>query len=422
MPSSPSGALEAVGGEGVAETLLPNGVRVLSESMRGVRSVSAGVWVRHGAAHDADETSGASHMLEHMVFKGTRRRSARDIALSLEVLGGSLDAYTTREHTGYHARVLDEALPLALDVLADITNEPRLSDADLELEREVILEEIAEVEDTPDDLVFELHGERLWPGNPFGRSILGTRDTVAGIPGDAIRALHRRAHTGRNLVVAAAGSVDHGTLVEHAERLFGGLPQGDRVGPAPAPGPSVTGDQRVERDTAQSHVVFGTGLPGHAHPDRYPLVLLSSWLGGGMSSRLFQRVREELALCYTVFTWQTFHAGCGAGGVYLATRRGSEERAVEAVRGELARLAGEGLPADELAQAKAQVKGQVMLSLESTGARLHRLSAFALHEEPWIGLDDLLARVEAVSADEVAAAAARYFDPGAHLVVRLGPP
>ena len=405
----------------MAETVLPNGVRVLSEAMPGVRSVSAGVWVRHGAAHDADVVSGASHMLEHMVFKGTRRRSARDIALSLEVLGGSLDAYTTREHTGFHARVLDEALPLALDVLADITTEPRLSDTDLELEREVILEEIAEVEDTPDDLVFELHGERLWPGNPFGRSILGTRETVAALPGDAIRSLHARAYTGSNLVVAAAGNVEHESLVEHARRLFGALPSGDRKGPAPPPGPSVRGDERVERETVQSHVVFGTGLPGHAHADRYPLVLLSSWLGGGMSSRLFQRVREELALCYTVFTWQTFNAGCGLGGVYLATRRGSEERAVEAVRGELARLAGEGLPADELAQAKEQVKGQVMLSLESSGARLHRLSAFALHEEPWMGLDDLLARVEAVTDDEVAEAAGRYFAPEAQLVLRLGP-
>lgn len=405
----------------MAETVLPNGVRVLSEAMPGVRSASAGVWVRHGAAHDAEEVSGASHMLEHMVFKGTRRRSARDIALSLEVLGGSLDAYTTREHTGFHARVLDEALPLALDVLADITTEPRLSDADLELERAVILEEIAEVEDTPDDLVFELHGERLWPENPFGRSILGTRESVAALPGDAIRGLHSRGYTGANLVVAAAGNVAHDELVEHAGRLFGNLPAGERTRPAPAPGPSVTGDQRVERETAQSHVVFGTGLPGHAHPDRYPLVLLSSWLGGGMSSRLFQRVREEMALCYTVFTWQTFHAVCGAGGVYLATRRGSEERAVEAVRGELARLAGEGLPADELAQAKDQVKGQVMLSLESTGSRLHRLSAFALHEEPWLGLDDILARVEAVTADQVAEAAGRYFAPEAQLVLRLGP-
>jgi predicted Zn-dependent peptidase len=404
----------------VGETVLANGVRVLSERVPGVRSVAAGVWVGHGAAHDPDELTGRSHLLEHMVFKGTERRSAREIALALEGLGGSLDAWTTREHTSYQARVLDEHLSLALDVLADLTLRPLLRDEDLALEREVVLEEIAEVEDTPDDLVFELHGERLWPGSPFGRSILGTAGSVGGMSGEALRELHGCAYQGANLLVAAAGNVEHGALVAAAERLWGGMDPGTQEPPLSTPRDERTGEERVERDTAQSHVVFGTTLPGHAHPSRYALSLLSSALGGGMSSRLFQRVREELGLCYSVYTWQTFHAACGVGGVYLGTRPATAERAVEAVREELARIAAQGLPGNELAQVKEEVKGQVILSLESTAARLYRLVAFALDGEPFLGLDELLARVDAVTGEEVEEVAHRYFHPDRQLVLRLG--
>ena len=225
MPSSPS--LDLSGHDGINATTLDNGIQVLSEYVPGVRSATAGVWVRHGAVHDADPVSGASHLLEHMVFKGTRNRTAHEIALSLEGLGGSLDAYTSREHTSYQARVLDEHLPLAMEVLADLTVTPLLRDEDLVLEREVVLEEIAEVEDTPDDLVFELHGERLWPGNPYGRPILGSVDSVSLMPGDALRELHGASYRGRNLIVAAAGNVDHGVLVEMVRGHFGGLEPGE---------------------------------------------------------------------------------------------------------------------------------------------------------------------------------------------------
>ncbi len=405
----------------MAETLLDNGVRVLTERIPGVRSASVGVWVRHGAAHDADAVAGASHLLEHLVFKGTHRRSAREIALSLESVGGSLDAYTSREHTGFQARVLDAHLPLALDVLADLVREPTLREDDLALEREVVLEEIAEVEDTPDDLVFELHGERLWGDHPYGRSILGSTETVAGMPLEALRALHGRYYRGRNLIVAGAGNLRHDVFLEDVARLFGTLDAGDPPQPIATPGAPRVGDERTVRDTAQSHVVFGTALPPHADPARYGLILLSSAMGGGMSSRLFQRVREELALCYSIYTYQSFYRGAGVGGVYVGTRPATEERAVEAVRVELERVAAEGLPREELEQAKQQVKGQVMLSLESTSARLYRLTAFALHDEPFLGLDELLAHLDAVTGDEVADLAARHLRPDGHLIWRLGP-
>ena len=381
-----------------------------------------GAWVRHGAAHDPAAESGASHLVEHMVFKGTERRSAREIALALEALGGSLDAYTSREHTSYQARVLDEHTEQALDVIADLVVRPLFRDEDLELEREVVLEEIAEVEDTPDDLVFELHSERLWGGHPYGASILGTQETVRGLGSEALRGLHARGYRGANLVVAATGNVDHEWFLRRVEEHFAGLEPGS--GPAPEvedPPESPRGDERVERDLAQTHVVFGCATPPFSDPARYPLILLSAALGNGMSSRLFQRVREELGLCYSIFTYQSFYRKAGLTGVYVGTRPATEEQAVEAIRAELRGVATDGLPPEELERTKQQVKGQITLSQESTGARLHRLASLALHDERFMTLDELLGRIDAVGADEVAEAGARFLDPDRHLVFRMGP-
>jgi len=404
------------------ETTLDNGVRVLSETIPGVRSLAVGIWVRRGSAHERLEHLGVSHLLEHMVFKGTERRSAHELALSLESLGGSLDAYTTREHTAYQARVLDTHLGEALDVLSDLVRRPALREEDLALERQVILEEIAQVEDAPDELAFELHGEMLWDGHPYGRSILGTPRSVSGIDTATLRALHGEAYRARNLVVAAAGRVEHGDLVARARAELGDLEGGTEP---PLTPPVVNGgragEKRIERATTQTHVVFGGVGPAHADADRYPAILLSSALGGGMSSRLFQRVREAEGLCYTVFTWHSFWGRAGVVGTYLSTRPATEDRAVEVVQEELRKVAEEGLPPDELAQTKQQVKGQVMLSLESTGARLHRLAAAGLHDEDFRGLDELLGRIDAVTEDDVRRVAERHFAPEGQLVLRLGP-
>ncbi len=403
------------------ESFLPNGVRVLTERIPGVRSVSVGVWVRQGAAHERREVMGASHLLEHLVFKGTRNRSAREIALALESLGGSLDAYTSREHTSFQARVLDEHLPLALEVLADLTLNPLLREEDLALEREVVLEEIATVEDTPDDLVFDLHGERLWGGHPYGHPILGTRETVAGMDPETMQGLHRARYTGKNLVVAAAGRLSHQDVVGQVEGLFGGVADGEAASAIPHPGDLPAGAHHEERPSAQTHLVFGGGVPRHSDARRYPLAILSTALGGGMSSRLFQRIREELALAYSVFTFQSFYSRGGVSGVYVGTRPSSAEKAAEAVREELTRLAEEGLPVEELEQTKQQLKGQIMLSLESTGARLYRLAGFALHDEPFLSLDEVLAVLDGVTPEEVAEAACEFFDPEGLFLLTLGP-
>lgn len=418
---APLGLGGSKGGPTAFESVLDNGVRVLSEHVPGVRSAAVGIWVRHGAAHEPSQRMGESHLLEHMVFKGTDRRSAHDIALSLESLGGSLDAFTSRESTAFQARVLDEHLDQALDVLSDMVRWPALRAADLELEREVVLEEIAQVDDTPDDLVFELHGDRLWQGHPYGHAILGTRDSVAQLGVADLRRLHSERYRGRNLVVAAAGNVEHERFRDLVAAHLGSLEAGRATGPAPEVTSTASGTEHVERETAQSHLVVGTHTVAHHHRLRLPLILVSQAFGGGMSSRLFQRIREELGLAYTVFSFQSFYRAAGMAGVYLGTRPIWEERALDALRDEFRRLASGSLGALELEQVRQQVKGQIMLSLESTTSRLYRLAGSALHEEPWLGLDELLARVDRVGADEVAEAAALAFDPDRQFTLRLGP-
>jgi predicted Zn-dependent peptidase len=417
MPAAP----RRVASESVICTALGNGVQVMSEHIPGVRSAAVGVWVRQGSAHEPEADTGVSHMLEHMVFKGTERRSAAEIAVALEGLGGSLDAYTSREHTSYQARVLDEHLPDALDVLADLTLTPRLEASDLELEREVVLEEIAQVEDTPDDLVFELHSERLWRGHPYGRSILGTKESVSAMTAERLRELHSERYVGANLLVAGAGNVEHDDFSRRVRELFGEVAAGGRRGSVEEAASTESGVEQVRRDSAQTHIVFGTDVPGHSHPDRYALVLLSAALGSGMSSRLFQRVREELALCYAIYTYQSFYSRSGVSGVYVGTRPATATMAAAAVREELARVAQRGLPEAELAQVKRQVKGQIVLSLESSGARLHRLASFALHDEPLISLSELLGKIDAVGVDDIRRVAREYFDPSRQLELRLGP-
>jgi len=403
------------------ETILPGGIRILTEHIAGVRSVSAGVWIRHGSAHEDAALSGASHLLEHLVFKGTGSRSARDIALSLERLGGSLDAFTSKEHTSFQAKVLPEHLPTAIDVLSDLVLNPLLREEDLDLEREVVLEEISTVEDTPDDLVFELHDEALWEGHPYGRSILGTRETVGEMDAAALAQLHRERYTRGPIVVAAAGFLDHERFVEDVTKSFGDREEAE-LPVIPEVTEKVTGQElRIPREGAQTHLVFGTRTPPRTDSTRYPLILLSAAFGGGMGSRLFQKVREELALGYTVYSFQSFHSRAGVSGVYVGTRPEWADKAVNAVTEEYRKLAGEGLGETEFREVKEQVKGQIMLSLESTGSRLFRLAGFALYDQPTLSLDELLEALEAVTREEVAEVAARCFDPVRQTVLRLGP-
>ena len=418
---APGVTVPPAGGEAYRSTRLGNGVRVLTESMRGVRSVALGAWVRQGSALESAGMMGASHLLEHMVFRGTENRSRQEIALSLESLGGSLNAYTSREHTGYEARVLAGHLPQAAEVLSDLVQNPLLRESDLDREKEVVGEEIAQVEDTPDDLVFELHGDRMWRGHPYGRSILGTRDTIGALTREDMTTLHRTSYVGANLVVAAAGSVEHDAFVDLAAEWFGDIEAGCETPAVADPGEVRPGTDRVARDSAQTHIVLGRDTPGHAHDDRYALILLSAALGGGMSSRLFQRVREELALAYSVYAFQSFYARAGVLGIYVGTRPAWTAAALDAVHEVCRDVATEGLSPDELARIKEQVKGQLMLSLEAPGARLHRLAGFALHGEPFAGLDEVQGMIDAVSGCDIVRVAGEMLDPERQYVLCLGP-
>ena len=408
--------------KGLYRTTANNGVTVISEVIPAVRSVAVGVWVRTASAHETPPLMGVSHLLEHMVFKGTERRSARDIALELEARGGSLDAFTAREHTSYQARVLDEDLPRALDVLTDLVRNPALRDADLELERRVILEEISTVEDTPDDLVFDLHGSALWPDHPYGFSILGTRETVHALTVDDLRALHGRAYHPKQVVIAAAGSLNHEILLKLLAKCgwFAFEPGPDPATIASVPvGNRIT--QRFSRDLAQTHIVLGTDTFGYADTRRYPLMLLNTVLGAGMSSRLFQRVREELGLAYAVYAFHSFYEHSGVTGVYVGTQPATANQAAEAIKHELDRLTKEGLGGDALAEAKQQLKGQVTLGLESPSSRMYRAAGIVLYRQPYKSIDQVLSEIDEVRAADVAAVAEEFFDPERQTAVWLGP-
>jgi predicted Zn-dependent peptidase len=408
--------------ERLVRWVAPNGLRVLAEGLPGVRSAAIGIWVRTASAHEAPAQMGVSHLLEHLVFKGTERRTAHQIARELECRGGSLDAYTSRDHTSFQAHVLDADLPVAVDVLTDLVRRPLLRDADLTLERNVVLEEISAVADAPEDLVFELHAKALWPEHPYGFSILGTPETVGALRADDLRGVHRRGYFPGNCVIAAAGSVEPERLLETLERegWFEGPPA---VPLAPVePAPAQRGQRSaVARDTQQCHLVFGSDTFPASDPRRYALMVLVTVFGGGMSSRLFQRIREERGLAYAVFAFQHLNLSGGMVGVYLGTQPETAEPAIEGVLEEYRRLAAEGLPAEELTGGKRQVQGQIMLALESPVNRMHRLARVELTGERYRRLDEILEEIDRVTSDDVATLAAEFFAPERQTLIRLGP-
>ncbi|HYW51691.1 MAG TPA: pitrilysin family protein [Gemmatimonadaceae bacterium] len=410
---------------GVSRTVLPNGLTVLSEFVPGVRSVALGAWVRSGSMHEPTEQMGIAHLLEHMVFKGTEKYSAKALALSLEVLGGSLDAYTTREHTSYQARVLDEHIGEASDVLFELCFKPLLRDDDLRLERKVILEEIAMVDDTPDDVIFELHAGRMYPGHPYGHAILGTPATVKRLQVRDLRAWHERAYHPPQIVVAAAGNVTHEQLLVVLEQT-GWATRERGVSEwldAPSPPAEIArGFGHVKRkDIAQTHIVLACDAPKHSSPERHALSVASALLGGGMSSRLFQQVREELGLAYSVYSFYNTFLDDGQHGVYLATAPDQAREAYAVVCREMSAVANGAMTDAEIATGISQLKGQLVLSLEGVSSRLYRAAEVALYDEPYRPLDALLAELDVVTPAQVRAACAAYLDPAHCSVLSLGP-
>ncbi|MEK6255638.1 MAG: insulinase family protein, partial [Gemmatimonadales bacterium] len=364
---------------------------------------------------------GIAHLLEHMVFKGTSRRSAQEIAAAVEGTGGSLDAYTTHEHTSFQVRVPSDHLGTGLDVLTDLAFSPALRVEDLELERGVVLEEISRMEETPDDVVFELHSEFMYDGHPYGAPILGTRETVESLDAGSLQRLHREAYRPENMVVAVAGQVDHDELLEQVRDLWPAESVSERVANVPALQATAVGSRVVRRAGGrQVHLIAGARGLDHSSSLRHAAIVVGQALGGGMSSRLFQKVREQLGLAYSVFSFQSFYARGGHVGAYLATRSEAAEEARDTLLGELQALADCGLSRAELDEVKEQIKGQILLSLESPAARMHRLAGMVLYEEPYRNLDTLVELIEGIDLDQ-AAEASKLYDPEGLAVLELWP-
>lgn len=388
--------------------------------MDSVRSVGVGIWFTQGRLHEPEAEQGISHLLEHMVFKGTQRRTSRELAFALERLGGSVDAFTTHEATAFQARVPDHALAQAMDVLTDLSFHPLLRARDLEPERHVIYEELAAIEDSPEDLVFELHASLMYDGHPYGEPIIGTRDCIASIGRDAIVRLHRSAYRSRRAVIAAAGRLDHDELLDLVERL---VPRDGDPGDLSPPSSAVAkpGERRVPRPNArQSHLVAGGLTVPYHDPLRYAIVLVSTALGGGMSSRLFQSIREERGLAYAVYSFHAFLAHGGHVGAYVGTSPQTSREARELLLEMLRDVAENGLSAEEIAGTKKELQGRLLLSLETPGARMNRLAGLALYGQPYRKLDEIAERIEAITVDQVREAE-RFFHPDRLAVLELCP-
>jgi predicted Zn-dependent peptidase len=413
-------------GARVRRTVLPGGLRVVTESVPGVRSAAFGIWVGVGSRDETPAQAGAAHYLEHLLFKGTAARSALDISAALDAVGGEMNAFTSKEYTCYYARVLDADLPLAVEVVGDLVTSALMRDDDVESERDVILEEIAMRDDDPSDLVHEEFADAMFGPTPLGRPILGTVETINAITPKAIRAFYKKRYRPENMVIAAAGNVDHAAVVRLVRRSFGaaGYLDGDATPSLPRAGAFRTrgaGDIRVlPKTTEQANVVIG--VPGVARDDqrRFALGVLNASLGGGMSSRLFQEIREKRGLAYSVFSFASHYADTGMFGVYAGCMPKKVDDVLAITRDELAKVAVHGITTDELSRGKGQLRGGLVLGLEDTGSRMSRIGKAELLAGDLWSTADVLAAIESVSVDDVRDIATSLLEVSPTLAV-IGP-
>jgi predicted Zn-dependent peptidase len=400
-------------------TTLGNGLRIVTDRMAHLETTSLGVWVAAGARHETEPETGISHLLEHMAFKGTARRTARAIAEEIEAVGGELNAATGLEHTAYYARVLKGDEGTALDILADILLNSSYAEDELEREREVVLQEIAMIQDSPEEIVYDLMHDAAYPGQPAGRPIIGTPDSVRSITAGDLRAFLAARYVPHDMIVSAAGAVDHGRLVRHVEALFGGLSAGTSRGEAPA---RFTGGTRISaKPFEQSHLLWAFEGPSYRDAETYTAQVFSGLFGGGMSSRLFQEVRERRGLCYSIYSSAWGLSDTGLVGVHAATGPGMMAELIDVVGHELKALAGRGPQAAEMARAKAQLKAGLMMALESSSARAEQMARQLMIHGRLVPAAELIDAVEAVTADKVAVFAARMASgPPALAIVGAG--
>ncbi|MFY9554728.1 MAG: pitrilysin family protein [Blastocatellia bacterium] len=403
----------------IKQTVLDNGLKIISERMDHVRSATVGIWVRSGSRHEAEPLNGISHFIEHTLFKGTRNRTSREIAVESDAIGGHVDAFTSREVASYYVKVLDEHLPRAFDLLADLVTAPLFADEELDRERNVVTEEIKMVEDTPDDLVHEVFVANFWPDHPLGRSILGTTDTLATFNHQRVARYFSDVYAPRNLVVAGAGNIEHERFVDMVGGYLSVLE--DRAVDLSASVPSHAARRIVlDKDLEQTHLVLGTSCPSMTSPDRYCVHVLNVILGGGMSSRLFQTIREEHGLAYAVFSGVNAYTDAGYLSVYAAT---SPDQVTDVIRlsvEEFNRFKREPVSDAELQRAKDQLKVSIMLSLESTSARMSNLARQEIFFGRQFTLDEILERIERVTVADVQRVAGEIFSNDELAITALG--
>jgi predicted Zn-dependent peptidase len=394
----------------VRETLA-SGLGLVTEAMPEVRSVAIGVWLRRGSRHETRARSGVSHFIEHMVFKGTKHRSAERIAAEVDSIGGYMDAFTAKEHASFHLKVLDEHLPLAVEILGDIVQNPLFDARELAREKQVIFEEMSMVEDTPDDLVSEIFSESFWPDHPLGRPILGTRKSVGRFRREHLADYFERVYRPDNILIAAAGHVEHRALAELLARHFAGLDRRGRASAAPTSAPRVAlrTVTRSKPQLEQVHLCLGAPALPQAHPDRYACYLLNTVLGGSMSSRLFQEVREKRGLVYSISSGVTSYSDSGVLTIYAATRLDSAREVLRLTLEEIRRMRGELLPEPELRRAKDHIKGGLLLSLEGSNARMNHLARQELQYGRQLPVGELMQAIESVTAEDVRRVAASLF-------------
>ena len=404
----------------VVREVLDNGLRLITETMPHVRSVTIGVWLMRGSRHESDDCGGIAHFVEHMLFKGTATRSAEDIAQAIDSIGGQLDAFTAKEYASYYIKVLDEHLPLAVDLLSDIVLRPAFPVDEIDREKKVILEEIKMVEDTPDDLVHELFTQHFWEGHPLGRPILGSKETVERFTVDTLRQYFENAYVASNMIISAAGNIEHARVRELVESAFGALTSAGE--PLSAQPPRVV-PQVITRtkELEQSHLCLGTNSYPQSHNDRYVSYILNTVLGGSMSSRLFQTVREKRGLAYAVFSGLSAYRDAGNITIYAGCANDAVAQVIDLCVEEMRGMKRTPVPEPELRRAKDHLKGSLMLSLENTASRMSHLARQEIYFDRHFGLDETLAGVESVTAADIQRVAADLFGNGSLAATVLGP-
>ncbi|MCC5914874.1 MAG: insulinase family protein [Balneolaceae bacterium] len=394
----------------IKKTTLPNGLKIVTEKIESVKSVTAGIWVKTGSRNESDELAGITHFLEHMLFKGTKNRNSYEISKSMESVGGYLNAFTSTEYTCYYTRCLDSKLDRGLDVLSDMVRNSIFPDEELEKEKKVVLEEMKMYKDSPDDYIFELFSSQVFNGHPIGRPIIGFEETVSSFSRQDLYDYIASRYRPDNLLVAVAGNVDHDKVIELISEKLDLEATGETTNEEQPLTPYETTQQKAYKAIEQTHMIMGRRALNYDHPDKYLLLLANTILGGGMSSRLHQNIREKYGYCYSIGTFNQSYTDSGLFGVYIGTDKGYVDHVRELITKEFEKIQSEPVGKEELSEAKTQLKGKLMLSQESTSNRMTRLAKSELYFNRFVTLDELVENIDAVTSEDLLEFSKEFFN------------